>query len=92
MAERISKEAAAVIGFSEAVKKTASDISKAVVEFNPDKVRKGHWDLVITNLDQIVDLVKRAKSEAIEARGQCQPELDLKVTGGERPRKQAAND
>jgi len=77
MAERISKEAASVIGFAEAVKKTASDISKNVVEFNPDKVLRRHWDLVISDLDQIADLVKRAKSEAIEARGQCQPELKL---------------
>ena len=86
MAERISKEAASVIGFAEAVKKTASDISKNVVEFNPDKVLKRHWDLVISDLDQIADLVKRAKFEAIEARGQCQPELKL-----DPPAKNAAN-
>lgn len=86
MAERISKEAASVIGFAEAVKKTASDISKNVVEFNPDKVLKHQWDLVISDLDQIADLVKRAKSEAIEARGLCQPELKL-----DPPAKKVAN-
>jgi|GEM_PF-6339931 len=86
MAERISEEAAAVIGFAEAAKKTASDISKTVVEFNPEKVMRRHWDLVISDLDQIADLVKRAKSEAIQARGLCQPELKL-----DPPAKKTAN-
>ena len=86
MAERISDEAAAVVGFAEAVKKTAADISKNVVEFNPDKVLKRHWDLIISAFDQITDLVKRAKFQAVEARGECQPELSL-----DPPARKAAN-
>jgi len=84
MAKRISEEAAQVVGFAEAVKKTATDISKDVVDFDPDKVLKMDWDAVINNIDQITDLAKRSKTAAIEARSQCQPELGLtsgKVVG-----------
>lgn len=77
MAQRISQETAAVIGFAEAVKKTAADVSKTVVEFDPDKILKSRWDAIITELDKITDLTKRAKEQAKEARGQCHPELGL---------------
>ena len=85
MAKRISEEAAQVVGFSEAIKKTAADTSKSVVDFDPDFVGESSWDAVITNLDQVIDLAKRAKTAAIEAKGQCQPELKLAPTTRSEP-------